>query len=384
VHGAKHAWTSLAWILDLAALISCNPGIEWPAIIAEANSQGGRRLLLLGLYLAHDLLGAAVPENLTALERDDRVIVRLAAEVKRRMFSNLSERANVLQESIVPTLAIESTRGRIRYLAGRALAPTIDDWRYVELPQPLFALYYVLHPARLALPITLSDAGPYSGSLIIRPAQKAPSLAGDLGTRSPIKARINRGPCTNSSIAALVTTMVQVAPWRIVWTVALITLSSLSEGVGVALLFPTLEACGVNLESQGKAGHYARIVDGALSWLGLHPNLALLLSLYILVIASHSLIARSRNVLDAQVHQRIEDAMRRRLYGAICHANWLFIARSRLSDFNHFRAKQQFARRPPVCASGSDRLCRQVQPLQYYGRTRLPRDRHRSAPAYSV
>jgi hypothetical protein len=150
VHGAKHAWTSLAWILDLAALISCNPGLDWPAIVAQANSQGGQRLLLLGLYLAHDLLGGAVPGNLIALGGNDRMVVRVAAEVKRRMFGNIGERANVVQEWIVPTLAIESVRGRIRYVAGRALAPTIDDWRCVQLPRPLFALYYMLHPVRLA------------------------------------------------------------------------------------------------------------------------------------------------------------------------------------------------------------------------------------------
>ena len=174
VHGTKHAWTSLTWILDLAALISCNPGLEWPAIVAEANSQGGRRLLLLGLYLAHDLLGGAVPENLIALEGNDRVILRLAAEVKQRMFGNIGARANVLQEWIVPTLAIESFRGGISYLAARALAPTIDDWRYVQLPRLFFALYYVLHPARLAF-----VQGPrLIRALLGRPAPDTPANEG--------------------------------------------------------------------------------------------------------------------------------------------------------------------------------------------------------------
>jgi len=55
--------------------------------------------------------------------------------------------------------------------------------------------------ADASLPITLSDAGAGWGSRITRPAQKAPSLAGVSGAGRPSKARINRGPCTNASLA---------------------------------------------------------------------------------------------------------------------------------------------------------------------------------------
>jgi len=137
------------------------------------------------------------------------------------------------------------------------------------------------------------------------------------------------------ALGALVRTMVQVARWRLGWTIALIMLFSLTEGVGVALLFPTLEAAGFSLENQGKAGHYAKVVSAAFSAVGLPPNLLLLLSLYVAVIAARTLIDRARNVSDSMVHRRVEDVMRRRLYSAISSANWLFITRNRFSDFNH-------------------------------------------------
>lgn len=138
-----------------------------------------------------------------------------------------------------------------------------------------------------------------------------------------------------AALAALVRTIARVAPWRFAWTIALITLFSLTEGAGVAMLFPTLQLAGYDLESQGKVGHYARMVGNALTAVGLHPTLPLMLSLYILVIATRSLIDRFRNVSDAQVHRRLEDVMRRRLYKAISDASWQFISRSRMSDFNH-------------------------------------------------
>ena len=151
VHGAKHGWTTLGWICDVAVLACRNPGLEWSRMIAEAASLGGRRLLLLGLYLAYNLLGAAIPDELISMAMDDGVIVNVAAQVKRRMFDNIGERASVFQEWMVPTRALESTRARVRYLAGRALSPTVDDWELVRLPRPFFPLYYLLHPVRQAI-----------------------------------------------------------------------------------------------------------------------------------------------------------------------------------------------------------------------------------------
>jgi putative nucleotidyltransferase-like protein len=150
VHGAKHGWARLAWICDVAVLIRRTPELDWLALVAEAASLGARRLLLLGVYLAYDLLGAVVPANLISLAQDDGVTVRLADEVERRMFSNPEGRAGVFQEWMIPTRAIESTRGRVRYLARRALSPTIDDGELIRLPRRLFALYYLLRPIRLA------------------------------------------------------------------------------------------------------------------------------------------------------------------------------------------------------------------------------------------
>jgi hypothetical protein len=169
VHGAKHGWRTLEWICDVAVLACRNPGLEWSNIIAEATSLGGRRLLLLGLYLAYNLLGASIPDELISMARDDGVAVNVAAQVKRRMFDNIGERASVFQEWMVPARAIESTRARIRYLAGRALSPTVDDWELVRLPRPFFLLYYLLHPVRQAI-----AQGPRLIRAFIGPPTQAP------------------------------------------------------------------------------------------------------------------------------------------------------------------------------------------------------------------
>jgi hypothetical protein len=120
VHGAKHGWTTLGWICDVAVLACRNPGLEWSRMIAEAASLGGRRLLLLGLYLAYNLLGAAIPDELISMARDEGVIVNVAAQVKRRMFDNIGERASA------PSIPEKRSRARVdpcpRPLSGRPCA----------------------------------------------------------------------------------------------------------------------------------------------------------------------------------------------------------------------------------------------------------------------
>ena len=150
VHGAKHGWPLLSWICDLAGLIHRNDSLDWPVLFSRAESVRNRRPLLLGLRLAHDLMGAVIPSEFLAAVRADPAVARLGVRATRSMFRNLGERAGLFQELILPLRSIESPRQRIRYLADRALTPTLEDWEALPLPPPLFALYYLTRPFRLA------------------------------------------------------------------------------------------------------------------------------------------------------------------------------------------------------------------------------------------
>jgi hypothetical protein len=66
LHGSKHHWSSLGWLVDIAELIRQNPAIDWAWITTAARELGAQRKLLLGLYLAHELLAANVPAQVFA------------------------------------------------------------------------------------------------------------------------------------------------------------------------------------------------------------------------------------------------------------------------------------------------------------------------------
>jgi Uncharacterised nucleotidyltransferase len=71
VHGAKHRWERLGWICDVAEIVRTRPGLDWKLVVEDAARLNGRRILLLGLMLARDLLGAEPPAHIVdEIERD--------------------------------------------------------------------------------------------------------------------------------------------------------------------------------------------------------------------------------------------------------------------------------------------------------------------------
>src|SRR5271170_6325335 len=131
--------------------------------------------------------------------------------------------------------------------------------------------------------------------------------------------------------------LLQIARWQLLAAVLIMTATSLTEGVGVALLFPILQVAGFNLANQGHVGHYTGEVRSILVHSGLPPTLwlATLLLIFILLMALRSLFSRVQSVLTFRTVLSYELALSKRLYQAIINADWLFLVRRRSSDFTH-------------------------------------------------
>jgi hypothetical protein len=130
VHGAKHHWGKLLWICDIAELLRAySKRIDWPRLMDRARTLGGVRMFSLGLFLAHDLLGATLPVHLVRQIQAEPKLVFLAAEVRSGLFSGGS-----LMAVERPTFYIqlrERAQDRMRcrlYLAYRRLAPSAQAW----------------------------------------------------------------------------------------------------------------------------------------------------------------------------------------------------------------------------------------------------------------
>jgi ATP-binding cassette, subfamily C, bacterial len=131
--------------------------------------------------------------------------------------------------------------------------------------------------------------------------------------------------------------LIEISRWRLLAAVMMMVLTSLTEGLGVVLLFPILQVAGFNLANQGHVGHYTAEVQQFLRGSGLRPSLwlATLLMIFMLLMALRSLFSRTQSVLTSSTVLKYEMTLSRRLYGAVINAEWLFLVRRRSSDFTH-------------------------------------------------
>lgn len=149
IHGAKHHWTSLGWLVDVAELLRAEACGDWAAIAGRARALGCARRVGVGLALARDVLDAPLPP-----EAADLVALDGVQPLARRFARNLaalepSEPGS--WEALRLNLALhERTGRRARLVLDAVFLPTMADWQRWRLPRALFFAYPALRLTRLA------------------------------------------------------------------------------------------------------------------------------------------------------------------------------------------------------------------------------------------
>ena len=115
VHGSKHCWERLGWLCDIVKLINRYPDIAWPQIQACANRLGCRRMLDLGLALAHTMGGAGVPEPVWQQVQTDAVVRSLVEVVKWNWSTGTISEAGLVARSRFYLRMRERWRDKLQY-----------------------------------------------------------------------------------------------------------------------------------------------------------------------------------------------------------------------------------------------------------------------------
>ncbi|MDH7569865.1 MAG: nucleotidyltransferase family protein, partial [Armatimonadota bacterium] len=104
IHGGRHFWSRLAWIRDVAALLTADALwhasdsaaaggtpprlLDWERLARLATQHRCERAISLGLLLAAEILGAPLPTQAAARARADRTAVALTHWVSQRLFTS--------------------------------------------------------------------------------------------------------------------------------------------------------------------------------------------------------------------------------------------------------------------------------------------------------
>ena len=153
-HGAKHHWEKLNWVTDVATLVNRAPGMDWIYIFDQAARRKSDRMLMLGLYIARDLLGARLPNPAIDFFEREPIIYRLGDEVRDWLLRDSIAAPGWLWRWKFYSRLQSGLSNKLRFAYLSLAAPNTVDWQSVDLPDSLAPLYIFARPLRLLTGLT--------------------------------------------------------------------------------------------------------------------------------------------------------------------------------------------------------------------------------------
>jgi hypothetical protein len=147
LHGGKHRWARLAWLVDIAELIRQSPQLDWAQLGRMARTLRAERRLRLGLDFAQRLLGVELPAQFLAMlgHGDDE----LATNILAAMFARQETAAGAMASLSLNLRLYDRIAQRVRHLVNVVLEPSLHELSIWALPRRLSFLYIPVRLARL-------------------------------------------------------------------------------------------------------------------------------------------------------------------------------------------------------------------------------------------
>jgi ATP-binding cassette subfamily C protein len=95
-----------------------------------------------------------------------------------------------------------------------------------------------------------------------------------------------------------------------------------------------LQLVGLDVQ-QGSLGQIAEFVSSIFMAIGVRPALITVLGIYVLIISLQAVLRYWQTTTNMDLQYMFVVRLRQQLYRAIANSNWLFLSRSRSSDFTH-------------------------------------------------
>jgi hypothetical protein len=149
MHGAKHLWRRLEWIVSLAEVLRATPQLNWDLLGQRAEKAHASRMLALGLRLVEKFSDVSIP----VLE--DLGMQRMADQVHEQLFNTFGA-ADSTETNLYNLRIMDRKRDALMSTLRAIFVPTLPDWQAVALPAPLHSLYYAFRPLRLSAAYTTS------------------------------------------------------------------------------------------------------------------------------------------------------------------------------------------------------------------------------------
>jgi hypothetical protein len=156
LHQAKHNWSRLGWIMDLAALVKQSPHMNWKEVQRHAGRFGTARMIRVSLQLIQNLFGVPLPATIAEWAAPDKRSESIARHVGLRLLSAEAAGERIPTDPFFRA-AMESRYDRAIYWFHSIFRPTPLEWALVPLPDWLRGAYYPVRAARLLIKYTAAS-----------------------------------------------------------------------------------------------------------------------------------------------------------------------------------------------------------------------------------
>jgi hypothetical protein len=145
--GGQDQWSDLRRLCDLTEFLRRRPDFDWEQLMEAGRRLHGSRVLLLGLQLASDLLGAEIPHHVRQGMLQDAALPRLAARAVKKLEG--PDLPGIVSLFVFQFEAKERWQEKVALVIGRLTDRTAGDGKWIILPKPLWGLYWLLRPLRM-------------------------------------------------------------------------------------------------------------------------------------------------------------------------------------------------------------------------------------------
>lgn len=148
-HQAKHNWSRLGWLMDLAVLIRQSPAMDWQQIQSRAGSFGTARMIRVSLRLVQRLFQVTLPGGIGEWIENDVCSSKLAETILNRSLLVDTTAGQHMPLDPLFRASMESLVDRAFYWFDTIFRPTPLEWALFPLPDSLYPLYYPIRVGRL-------------------------------------------------------------------------------------------------------------------------------------------------------------------------------------------------------------------------------------------
>jgi hypothetical protein len=157
VHAAKHEWSQLGMLRDIATLAGFD--LDWDWIEREAQRLGIVRILALSLSLADGLFSSRL-SALKSLPVGSFRVQGLAAAIQDKLTAGIEDETESLRYFRTMMQLRERWRDRRRLAWLLAATPSVGEWQSVQIPDSLFPLYRGVRAVRLLKRLMIRPSSP--------------------------------------------------------------------------------------------------------------------------------------------------------------------------------------------------------------------------------